>query len=307
MNTATQKALAALIIIAIGYVFKYIGVFKKDDYKITAVMSMNITLPAAIITSFATFKQDSALFVVVLLGMLCNLLLLAAAWFITRKKETKERILPIFCTPGYLIGVFTLPYVGSILGAYAMIVACMFDIGNSILTAGGTYAIVSSLLLKNGGAKTTPGTIFRTLTSSVPFDIYIAALIWTFLDLRVPGWLLGFAAPIGSANFFVSMLMIGMMIDISNLKKQVRSIAGMLLFRYGTAVVLAVLFYRYTPFSLEIRQVLAIVVFSPISALAPIFTEKCGGDHASASLAGSVSILLSIICMTFSFILMGVS
>ena len=42
-------------------------------------------------------------------------------------------------------------------------------------------------------------------------------------------------------------------------------------------------FYFYTPFPLITRQILALVVFSPVSALCPIFTEKCGGDTGMAA------------------------
>ena len=55
-----------------------------------------------------------------------------------------------------------------------------------------------------------------------------------------------------------------------------------------------------------IRQVLALVVFSPVSALAPIFTARCGGDIGLAGFAGSISIILSIAAMTVCMMLMGI-
>lgn len=306
MNAATQRAVASILIIAIGYAFKRFGIFKQNDYKIAAVMSLNITLPAAIITSFATFERDSSLYAVVLLGLCCNLLMLGLAWFATRRREPAERVLPLFCLPGYVIGVFTLPYVGGILGPYAMIVTCMFDIGNSIMSAGGTYAFVSSLLFKNAGERMTAVSLIKKLTATVPFDIYMAALLWSLLDMKVPEAVVGFIAPIASANYFVSMLMIGMMIDMSRLGRRMKEISAALALRYAAAALLSYLLYNFAPFSLEIRQVLAVVVLSPISALASIFTEKCGGDYGTASLAGSISIMLSVVFMTVCFTLMGI-
>ena len=69
---------------------------------------------------------------------------------------------------------------------------------------------------------------------------------------------------------------------------------------------LALFLYFCTPFPLVIRQVLALVVFSPVSALAPIFTARCGGDIGLAGFAGSISIILSIAAMTVCMMLMGI-
>ncbi|WP_419018472.1 hypothetical protein [Eubacterium callanderi] len=50
-------------------------------------------------------------------------------------------------------------------------------------------------------------------------------------------------------------------------------------------------------FYLPLRQVLVILLFSPITVPSPVFTEKCGGDAGLSSFAGSVSILVSIVIM----------
>ena len=64
------------------------------------------------------------------------------------------------------------------------------------------------------------------------------------------------------------------------------------------SAVLAFLFYRYLPFSLEIRQAMAVIALAPSSSLALIFTMKLKGDVIMAGNICSLSILLSTIAMT---------
>ncbi|WP_307755946.1 AEC family transporter [Cloacibacillus porcorum] len=306
MGTALERAFASIFIIVLGYFLKRVGLFGKDDYDVAAKICMNVTLPAAIITGFGSYEQDYSLFIVVLLGALCNAAMIAAAWFITARSARKERIFQLFALPGYQIGTFTLPYIGGILGPYGILVTCMFDMGNALFACGGTYAIVSASPAVEGAERLPVKELIKRVFSTVPFLIYIIAMVWVSLGLTVPGWLLVLAAPIGAANALVAMFMIGMMIEIRLGRGELAAASATLAIRYAVSAALALFLYFCTPFPLVIRQVLALVVFSPVSALAPIFTARCGGDIGLAGFAGSISIILSIAAMTVCMMLMGI-
>ena len=69
---------------------------------------------------------------------------------------------------------------------------------------------------------------------------------------------------------------------------------------------MAFLFYKFLPFPLEIRQVLVIAVFAPVSALSAVFTERCDGDVGIAGFTSSASIIISITIITFLLVSMGI-
>ena len=56
-------------IIILGYVLKKIGVFKEQDFSVLSKVVMKITLPAAIVSSFAGKEFDPAMLTIVLLGL----------------------------------------------------------------------------------------------------------------------------------------------------------------------------------------------------------------------------------------------
>ena len=64
--------------------------------------------------------------------------------------------------------------------------------------------------------------------------------------------------------------------------------------RYGVAAILACAFYFLLPFSLEVRQTLVILAFSPIGSAVPPFTGELGGDVGLSSAINSVAIVISI-------------
>lgn len=306
MGSAVERAVASIFIICLGYALKRAGVFRKEDADTVAKICLNITLPAAIITGFGSYTRDFSLFAIIVIGALCNAVILAASWFLSAHASRRDRIFQLFALPGYQIGTFTLPYIGGALGPYGILVTCMFDMGNALFACGGTYAIVSAIPSVGGGERLSGRELLKRVFSTVPFIIYIIAIIWVSLIGGVPGWLLSLASPIGAANSFAAMFMIGLMIEIKKESSELRTVLFTLAARYAVSAALALVFYFYTPFSLVTRQTLALVAFSPISALCPIFTEKCGGDTGMAGFAGSLSIVVSVVAMTICMIAMGI-
>lgn len=304
MLSVLLKAFGFIFIIILGYMLKKLGFFESKDYRLISKIMMNITLPAAVVTAFANFERNNSLFFVVLLGLVCNIIMLLIGFLMSRKKDDSTKALYMLNFPGYNIGSFTMPYVQSFLGPFGVVVTCMFDTGNAIMCTGATYAATSSIV--SSGGKISAKGILRKLVSSVPFDTYMLMLILSSLGLRLPVGVIAISSNIGAANGFLAMLMIGMMFEVNLEPSYIKQIIITLLTRYSTAAIFALLFYFGTPFSLEIRQVLAILVFAPISALSPVFTEKCKGNVALSSLIGSISILISIVIMTILLIIMNI-
>lgn len=109
----------------------------------------------------------------------------------------------VFNLAGYNIGCFTLPFAQSFLGPFAVVATCMFDVGNSIMCTGGTYALTSGLV--HTGEKYEPvnlRSIAAKLLGSVPFVVYMLMLICAVLQLHLPQPVYTLTGLIGGANTF---------------------------------------------------------------------------------------------------------
>lgn len=232
------KAFSFFLIIVVGYLLKKYGVLQQSDSIALSKIMMNLTLPAAVITGFASFKVDPSLLVLVLIGFICNMLL-AAGYLIARKRDNETKAFYMINSPGYNIGCFTLPYVQSFLGPVGIVATCLFDAGNSVICTGGSYVAASNVIGNNTGLKNT----FKRLFSSIPFDVYVLLLVAALCGFHLPSQVTILTSIVGNANPFIAMLIIGMILEINIDRSQLRKVYKVLLLRYGAGALFSALFY----------------------------------------------------------------
>lgn len=299
MTEVFIKAGAYIFIICLAYFLKKIKFFKEGEHKIISKIVLNITLPAAILSSFERVEHLSGqLFFILLIGFLGNVGVLFFAWLICRNKSREDKVYWMCNSAGYNIGCFTLPYAQGFLGPIGVVVTCLFDAGNSIMCTGGTYTIASNVIESGQGDKIDIKGTCKKLLCSVPFDCYLIAVIMKSFEIPFPAFISQLSTTIGNANGFLSMLMIGMMLEIHANKEYLKKVFSLLAVRYMFAAVMAVILYYGLPFEADVRKTLAVISFAPLAALACVFTERCNGDIELSGMTNSISVILSMIFMT---------
>lgn len=299
------KALAFIFVIFLGYFLKKRGFYSKEDSKFVNKTVINLVLPSAIISSFGSFQKDNSLFILVVLGLFCNILLVFLGYILSIRENSKIRALYMLNFSGYNIGAFTLPFIQNFLGPLGVVALCMFDIGNSISCTGGSYAVTSTIVNREN-EKISIINILKNLLKSVPFVTYILMLLLVCFNIKIPQPILSITSLIGGANGFMAMLMIGLMFEIKFKWEYISKALFILGVRYSVGVVCALIFYYFLPISLVLKQVLLITLFAPISALSSVFTEKIGADYGLASFTSSLSIILSMIIMVSLVIILKI-
>ena len=286
------RAGSFIAIILMGYLLKKIGFFKEEDFHILSRITIRITLPCAIVTSFAGKQIDPALLSLTFMAIGCGLLYIVIGYLINRKHSRDQQAFEMLNLPGYNIGTFVIPFAQSFLGALGVIAVSLFDTGNAVICLGGAYSLAS--MVKNG-SKFSLKRILTTLAKSVPFMAYVIMLLVNLLNLPIPELVLSIANIGSNANAFMAMLMIGVgfKLELSN-KAQTGTIIKLLSIRYAVATVMALISYFLLPFPEEVRQALVILVFSPIGSAVPGFTGELKGDVGLSSALNSFAMVISI-------------
>ncbi len=292
MLDVLTRAGCFVAIIFLGFFLKKVGVFHKDNFPVLSKVAIKITLPAAIVTSFAGMTIDPAMLGIAGLGLGCGLLYMLIAFLLHLRKPANERAFFVLNVPGYNIGCFTMPFAQSFLGPLGVIVVSLFDVGNAFVCLGGAYGAAS--IIKDGGGFSAKR-LFKTLLTSVPFVCYIIMVTLNLCKVTLPGPVVSFAQTIANANAFVAMFMLGVGFELSSDRKQLGAILKVVIIRYAVAAVLACLFYFLLPVAPEIRKALVILVFSPIGAAVPAFTQELKEDVGLSSAINSVCIIISIV------------
>lgn len=279
-------------IIILGFALRRTGVFGPETFGVISKIVMKITLPAALIASAAGKPIDASMLTIALLGLGGGLIYIAAGWLMQLKGTRSEKAFCIQNVPGYNIGTFALPFTQSFLGPVGVLTTSIFDLGNAIICFGASFSIAQAVKL---GGKADFRRILKSAVSSLPFLTHVLMVILNLNSLTLPKPVLTLAEILGGGNACLAMLMIGVSMNISADRSKVGIMAKVLTARFGIAAVLALVYYYLLPFSLEIRQTLVILAFSPIGSTVPIFTAELGEDVGLSSTINSIAIVISIV------------
>ena len=295
------KAGCYIAIIILGYVLRRKGFFPQETFGILAKISLNITLPAAIIANTAGKSIHISLLTIALLGVGGGIVKMLVILLLRPKGTKEEKAFRVLNVAGYNIGNFALPFTQSFLGPVGILTCSLFDIGNAFIALGGGYGV--ALTVKEGKGFSLLK-ILKAPLKSVPFFVYVVMAILNLCSLTLPKPVISLAEIIGSSNSFLAMLMIGVGFKLSGDRRQLGKVFEVLAIRYGVAAILGSVFYFCLPFPLEIRQSLVLLAFSPIGSAIPAYTGKLGGDTGLSSAINSISIICSIVFMVTLLIVM---
>ena len=301
MNLAMQTS-ALLLAILIGYAGKHFGFFKHDDYKLLQTLIFNITLPAAVIQSFAKNDHDLRMFWVILLGFLAALIPLLVIYVAERKQPKQSRGFQMLVGTTFNVGSFALPVITTFLGAGAGVAVVMFDIGNAMMCAAGSLVLTNLLLHldKNWDGMTTRQkchSIARNFYTSVPFDMYVIMIVMLLASLPIPDPVVMIITPFANANTFLSMAMVGMMMEIPHNKGEIVDMVKVLGWRLAVAVIAALAAWFLLPLAPEVRMVVAITAFAPISIFSTKFADQTLDRGELAGFSLTISAIISLLIM----------
>ncbi len=304
MLEVLSKALSFVFIIVLGYVLKKRGMFTANDYLIVSKIILNVTLPCAVISSFAHFKLDTSLLVAVIIGLSLNIFTFILALLMTRGQNNATKIFYIFALAGVNIGCFTMPFVQAFMTPFAVIAVCMFDVGNSIMCTGMTYALTASCIGYADGRKDPLNivNVLAKLRQSTPFMVYMTALVIAVLGVKLPSPVYVFTNIVGAANPFLSMFMIGMMFEITLDKRAIGYVKDMLLSRYAIGIGLAAMMLYAKPFADDVNQVIALAFMGPMPIIGPIFVSRLDGNVPLAGLYNSLTMVCSVVLFVAFFV-----
>ncbi len=296
MTAFLWKTLSFFLIMAIGFFLRHAGIFSSEAYDTVTKICIYITLPAAVVTGFSVSFIKESYFMIIAISFALNWLLIGIGYLASRKRPGAEKAAYCLSLTGYNIGSFAMPLTQSFLGGEATAIICLFDLGNAFMTLGGNCA-VASCLVGETDQRDLLKTVMNKLVKSPALLMEILMVILAAFHLSVSQTVIAVLTPIANANVLIGMLMIGMMLDLRLNRKQVRDILQIAGIRAGSSVLIAAVLYYLLPFEPEIKKIIVLACFAPISVLSPVYVAKCRGDAALASCVYSLYIPVSIIMM----------
>ena len=295
MEELLTKSVGFLLLIALGFGGKKVGLFRVEDRFVLSKVMLYITMPCLFISFFEDFTPTPTLILMFVLGIVSNLLLCYTGLFFARKKSGTEKALYMLNCSGNNIGAFAIPIIATIFPSAAVIATSMYDIGNSIMAAGGTYALAAGYTDKARGMRWEA--FFRRLFSSVPFDTYLIMLLLSLLHVHFPAAVYEVAGMIGAPTIILTMIMLGITFDVDIDRHDLGNILEILAIRLIGAFVIATFAWFFLPLTQLEKMVLYLILFAPITSLTPNFCGKCGCKPSVYGALSSITVPISLIAI----------
>lgn len=295
------QALGFVLVIIIGFTLKKVKVLEKQDGNILATIIMNVTLPCALLTNATGITINSAMLILLLIGFLSNVFMVGVSYILGKREGKLEQGMLMINCSGYNIGCFVMPFAQAFFPGVGVGYLCMFDVGNSLMCLGGTYALASSVA--SAGDKLSVKSVCKKLFSSIPFDVYIIIFILSIFNLSIPKPILSITSFIGAGNGFLAMLMIGILLEIKINMKEIKDVLKILVSRVCCNAVFMILVYLFLPVPLLAKKILILALAAPLTTISAVFCRRIGFIKDTPAVANSLSIIISIIELTILIIL----
>ena len=290
------KSLTFVLIIVIGYLLKTYRILDKKDANVLATIIMNVTLPCALLSNANGIELNLSVFILIFVAIGANFCMIFIGYLLSRKESSIVKGAYMVNTSGYNIGNFVLAFVQSFFPGAGVAYLCSFDIGNSMMCLGITYALSDHVA--RGESSFCIRDLLKKLFSSIPFDVYMLVFVLALLNLKIPAPLLSITDTIGAGNSFLAMLMIGIMLEIKVSRVEARHIIKILSSRYIATIIISILAYFLLPIPLLARKIVILACFAPLSTVSAVFTKRLGYEGDMSASANSLSIMISIVCLT---------
>lgn len=295
------KAFGFVLVIIIAYLLKHFGILEKRDGITLSKIIMNVTLPCALINNASGIQINSSMIIVLIIGLISNIIMVSIAYLSSKKEDKLHQAYYMINCSGYNIGNFVMPFAQSFFPGLGVTYLCMFDIGNSIMCLGGSYALASSVA--NAKQKLTLKYLLKKLSSSIPFDTYIIILLLAIFKITIPSSILSITSFIGAGNGFLAMFMIGLLLEINVNKKEMKIVYKTLLIRLlGGAILMMIVFFMID-LPLLAKKIIVLAMAAPLTTASAAFSDNIGYHDDAPAISSSISIIISIIVLVCFIVL----
>lgn len=298
---ALYSVLAYVAIIVIGQGLRLADAFPRDGVRPISTLILNVTLPCSIIVFLSGIELSAELFAPFFAGLAANWIVAIAAFLITARAAAEPGMswlkpFSILNMSGYNVGTFAMPFTMGVLPPSSFVAVCLFDAGNSVMVTGGTYAVVTNK--EKGALLRRIAGVLRRLATVPAIWTYVFVMVLAALRWTLPDPILDFCRIVGAANPFLSMLMIGLSINLRLDWKKLRPLLGLIVWRVAINAALAVGVYFLVPIAEGLRFACVLALMAPMPVMGLIFSMKAKLDHEAAANLNSASVVVSVCIMT---------
>lgn len=304
MSDSFAKVISFVVFIILGWVLRRFGILKEETFHAISGLVLFVTLPCVIISNLNGVRLEGTTLLIAFFGFATNFFFFLYSLILTcRTKDRDRRDFVRMNVGGYSVGPFAVPYVQAFYPTTGLLATCVFDVGNVLMSGGGTYALISGTREKTtlwGSLKM----IGQKLIKSGPLVSFAFMVVLSILNLKLPEGVITVTKVGSAANGFLCMIMIGEAIQLSMSWEKFKVVSKIIFFRMIPCIFFAWFAYHYMPVEEEMRKALVLTCLAPMPAMSLIYTAQMGLDIAMAANLSSLCVAVSVAAISVALIIM---
>jgi len=287
-------AISALIIL-LGYVLKRLNVLKENDGETLARIALNITLPSVILLNLPNVPIENSNILLPFFGIIMPGIMVLLGLFFFRRMSGNNKGLSMMASSGYNIGLFAIPMVMGLYGSAGITRFALFDIGNAFAIFGLSWYLAWYYSSLRDNSRIGLQGILRMFFGSIPFVIYLLAIVLNLTGIQIEGILRRFIEVPAAMNRGISLLALGILLRFRFSSDTWKAILPPLILRYTFGTITAFLILFFLPISLENRITISGALIMPVGLAIIPFSVKWGYDRNKAAAILNAGIPVSFI------------
>ncbi len=299
MGDANWIFIYSLLIVALGYLLKRLGILRENDGATLSKIILNVTLPAVVLRTVTKIALTPTLLLLPALSVVYTAFIIVVGLTVFRRSENRAKGLSLMSIIGFNTGLFAFPIVHAVWGQVGLQYIAIFDLANSFMFFGVNY-MIADYYSKRDDPNRRPVSvtyILANLVRSVPLLSYIVALALALASVQLPDFLNGLLDIPARANSLLVLLLLGVYFRPTIDRSHAAQMAKLLLIRYGIGAAVGLLLYLLLPLPHLVRVIMATALILPVGLTVVPFSAEFRLDYRFASVMVNVTMVVSFACM----------
>ena len=290
---ALSRVGSSAALIALGFAARALGGVQREDGAALLRLIFNVTLPAVLLTSFATLPiSTGASSAAVVAASVAQAVLLFAASFAWDSRPPRLAALLAGATQGVNLGLFAYPLVTGVWGEPGLQTVVLFDLANQGVLLMLCYTAFFARAAAPGASALRA--IVRRLGTPCFVALYGAVLLRA-TGAAVPAPLMALSASLAAANRPLALLTLGLLLDLRLPRAQLANVAAVIGLRLSVSLAVAaaaatLLGGVLSPTALA---VVCVALTSPVAMLTMAYASEFDCDVALAAVLVNSSNVVS--------------
>ena len=298
--TITNKVFVNLLLIAVGYLIKKLGIVSRDDGRILNRIVLYLTLPMmnlkAVMNTTLSWNLLLLPLLLLVVGVTMSLLSHYPAQWLHLPQRDKGTFMVALC--GFM-GSLLYPFIEAVYGDPGIQATAICDLGNAVAIFGVGYYI-SFRYSTNGHFK--PIDAVKKVLLFFPMHAFAFGFLLNVSGVALRGLPADLVNVLASINSPLMLLGLGIYLELDVSRQERKVVAANMAYKYVVGALLAGLALWLLPYRGPLRAVMFLFPLMPTSLSSLLYSVEQGLNPRLAAMLISSSMVISLIVLTVALL-----